>query len=308
MFNIGCNIDESWVDARMARLHEALQSFRDLGLDAVELPIHGLDLIMNGKLNQRRLTEVLGMLKDFDFHYSIHCPNPVNLMDRKNVGLHVDVILASMEFARQSGAGILVYHAGRFFPEETFFSVTAHALTRKENDSLLEREALLLQIVSEQYPDVTLAVENARPYQNQSPHYTYGETLDRLKTQIEAVNKPNVGINLDFGHLYMSSVFHGFDPSEAVKDVRSLVVHTHIHDNFGGIVHHWEKQQTFQLPFGKGDSHMPVGWGKVPVRSILGALLPEYQGLFMMELRARYADHVADSTRTLKTLLASQSL
>jgi sugar phosphate isomerase/epimerase len=89
-----------------------------------------------------------------------------------------------------------------------------------------------------------------------------------------------------------------------VEKIRNLIAHTHIHDNFGGVVHHFEKQQTHQLPFGRGDSHMPVGWGKIPIHDILKIILPEYQGLLMMELRSRYFNDIEQSARNLSAILA----
>jgi sugar phosphate isomerase/epimerase len=302
MFTIGSKIDEVRIDGSLSKLSQDLESFQKIDLKAVELPVHGLDVILNGRLIQPRLDKILSVLKEFDFLYSVHSPNPVNLMDKKDPGLHADVLLASLEFARQVRAKIVVYHAGRYLPEEEFFAFPARGLSLKEKENLLEREALLLQSISEQYPDVTLAIENARPYPNQSP-YTYGEFPEELKHQVLCVNRPNVKINLDFGHLYMTSLFHGYDLETAVQALRTFIAHTHIHDNFGGAVHHWEKQQTHQLPFGRGDSHMPVGRGEVPIKDILDILLPGYTGLLMMELRSRYFDDIQESKQNLEGLI-----
>ncbi|MFH2093336.1 MAG: sugar phosphate isomerase/epimerase [Pseudomonadota bacterium] len=299
---IGCKIDEVRIDGCLDKLNHDLEKIRDMGIEAVELPVHGLDAILNGHLHIRRMEEITTILKNYNFHTSVHSPNPINLMDTIDAGLHTDVLAASLEFARQVGAAVVVYHAGRFIPEEAFTIFPSRSITNKEKTILLEREALLLQSVSEQYPDVTIAIENARPYLSQSP-YSYGEFIDRLKDQILRINRNNVKINLDFGHLHMTSCFYGYDLLEAVLLIKDLVAHTHIHDNFGGTVHHWEKQQTHQLPFGKGDSHMPVGWGSIPIKEILNILLPEYKGLLMMELRSRYFNHIQESKHNLENLI-----
>jgi probable addiction module antidote protein len=91
----------------------------------------------------------------------------------------------------------------------------------------------------------------------------------------------------------------------AVAPVKDLVVHTHVHDNFGGVVHHWEKQQTHQLPFGRGDSHIPVGFGKIPIQAILNLLLPDYDGLLIMELRSRYLPDTQTSLDNLSAIVAT---
>lgn len=302
MNTIGMKIDEVRIDGCLDKFLSDLEQMQDMGIRAVELPVHGLDVILNGRLWQRRMDEVSAILQDFKFQYSVHAPNPVNLMDKHDPGLHADVLAASLGFARNVGAGVVVYHGGRYIPEEAFNMGGPRDLPRAEKASMREAEALVLQSISKSCPDVCIAVENARPYTGQSP-YTYAESIDALRTQVSDVNRPNVGINLDFGHLGMTASFYGFDILDAVEKIRSLVVHTHIHDNFGGVVHHYEKQQTHQLPFGRGDNHMPVGWGTLPIREMLAIILPRYKGLLMMELRSRYFDYITESRDNLNALL-----
>ena len=304
MNKIGASIDPVRIDGSLTLLEQDLQVYQAIGLKAVELPVHGLDAIFNGTLNPDRTRQVMALLSDFDFCYSIHSPNPVNLMDTRDPGLHKAVLLASLEFARQIHASVVVVHSGRFIPEEEFNVTPARSLTVSEQTRMLETEARRLQEIAGHYPDIRIALENARPYLSQSP-YTYAERLEPLKEQILRVNRDNVKINLDFGHLFMASRFYQFDPVAAVAPVKNLVVHTHVHDNFGGVVHHWEKQQTHQLPFGKGDSHMPVGFGKIPIQAILNLLLPDYDGLLIMELRSRYLPDTQTSLDNLSALVAS---
>ena len=299
---IGASIDPVRIDGSLTLLEQDLQVYQAIGLNAVELPVHGLDAIFNGTLNPDRTRQVMALLSNFDFSYSIHSPNPVNLMDTRDPGLHKAVLLASLEFARQIHASVVVVHSGRFIPEEEFNVTPARSLTVSEQTRMLENEARRLQEIAGHYPDILIALENARPYLSQSP-YTYAERLEPLKEQILRVNRDNVKINLDFGHLFMASRFYQFDPVEAVKQIQDLVVHTHVHDNFGGVVHHWEKQQTHQLPFGKGDSHMPVGFGKIPIQAILNLLLPDYDGLLIMELRSRYLPDTQTSLDNLSALV-----
>ena len=120
---------------------------------------------------------------------------------------------------------------------------------------------------------------------------------------MQAVNRPNVRIKLDIEHLNMVAQFYRFDPAQAVADIRELIAHTHIHDNFGGAVHHYEKQQTHQVPFGRSDVHMPIDGGAIPFDQILGAYLPDYAGMPMMELRSRYYPHIEDSKFNLQRLI-----
>lgn len=307
MTPIGTKIDEVRIDGQLDKFKKDLEDIRYMGIDAVELPVHGLDVILNGQINTRRLEQVLEILKPYHFKYSVHSPNPLNLMDQTDPGLHADVLSASLEFARQVGARAVVVHAGRFIPEEEFTLFPVRSVTQKEKDRMLEQEMLYFQKIAHQYPDVTIAIENARPYLSQSP-YCYAETISPLKEQVQNINKENVKINLDFGHLFMSSCFYHLDPVAEAEKIKGLIAHTHIHDNFGGVVHHFEKQQTHQLPLGKGDSHMPIGWGNIPIEEILNVILPEFHGLFMMELRSRYFNDIRESKNNLAHILEKSYL
>lgn len=307
MLMIGSKIDEVRIDGKVKSLYRDLNHFKEIGLEAVEIPVHGLDAIRNGRLNNRRMNETFEVLDDFDFSYSVHAPNPLNLMDTGSLDLHLSVFNASLEFCERIGAKIIVYHSGRFVPEETFHIKGKRDVTPSDKRIFLDQEKEALVQLSKVFPGVTICLENARPYIHHSP-YSYAEQIDQLREQVIYINRPNVRVNLDVGHMHMASCFYGYDIPDAIRSVRSYVAHMHLHDNFGGAVHHYEKQQTHQIPFGRGDSHMPVGWGEIPIREILSILLPEYHGMLMMELRSRYFDYVAESRDNLSSIVDSLSL
>jgi len=302
MFKIGSKIDEVRIDGSLKRLAEDLTHYKKIGLKAAEIPVHGLDAIKNGRLDRGRVKMLNEILKDFDFAYSVHSPNPLNLMDRENPELHISVLRATLEFASEIGSRIIVYHPGRYIPEETFPVNGKRDIPEDEKKSLLDFEALKIAEISLEFPEITICMENARPYLFHSP-YCYAERIDLLKEQVLRINRDNVKINLDFGHLYMASRFYNFDPASAVSEIKDLIAHTHIHDNFGNAVYYHEKQQTHQIPFGKGDSHMPVGWGEIPIKELLSSFVASYEGMFIMELRSRYFEHIRESKENLEGLL-----
>jgi sugar phosphate isomerase/epimerase len=306
LITIGTKIDEVRIDGSLHAFRKDLATFASLGMEAVEIPVHGVDAIKNGNLDRIRLRSVLGILREFEFRYSVHSPNPLNLMDEEDFLKHYSVFQASLEFAGEIGARVLVYHAGRFIPEETFCLPLSPRRDPDREKRLLEQEREALRELAEEFPEVVIAVENARPYLFHSP-YCYGERIDLLQDQVREVNRPNVQITLDTGHLFMSSRFHRFDPEEAVRSMKELIVHTHVHDNFGGAIYYNQKIQTHQIPLGKGDSHMPVGWGAVPFSSLLSAYLPSYSGLMIMELRSRYFGNLKESQANLVQMLNSLS-
>jgi sugar phosphate isomerase/epimerase len=302
MLAIGSKIDEVRIDGRLDRMRHDLDHFSDLGLGAVEIPVHGLDAIVHGRLNRARTLSIRNILHSYDFAYSVHAPNPLNLMDKDHGALHYQVFRASLEFALEIGSGVVVYHAGRYVPEEEF-AIPGHvSLSEKDEASLLDREACAIRDLADEFPDVCICIENARPYLYHSP-YCYGESPAALRAQVLNISRPNVRINLDTGHLYMAAKFYGFDPVEAVIDMASLIAHAHVHDNFGLSIHHNEKQQTHLVPFGRGDAHMPVGWGEIPIGGILGSFIDNYRGILITELRARYFEHTGESVANLKKIL-----
>jgi sugar phosphate isomerase/epimerase len=302
LVRIGSKIDEVRVDGNLETLQKDLDQYVSLGLEAVEIPAHGLDVIKKGRIDPRRLKESRAILMDYDFDYSVHAPNPINLMDREQPELHVAVLRSSLEFAAEVGAQVVVYHAGRYVAEE-LFPVNGHRLfSETDARKLLDIEVRWLQSLACEFPDLLICVENARPYLIHSP-YCYGESLESLGEIIREVACRNVGVNLDVGHLFMASEFYGFEPIAGVRGIRDLIFHSHLHDNFGGSVHAHEKQQTHQIPFGRGDSHMPIGWGAVPIGQILCEYLETYSGILMMELRSRYFHYTRESYANLRRIV-----
>lgn len=304
MLKVGVKIDEVRIDGDLKKLASDLTHYKKIGINATEIPVHGLDAIKHGKLDRRWVNKIKEILNRFDFQYSVHCPDPLNLMDRENPKLHISVFKATLEFAGEIGSKIVVYHPGRYVPEEAFPVTGKVNISEDEERRLLDFEASAMQDISSEFPEITICMENARPYLFHSP-YCYAERIEPLKKQVLRVNKDNVRINLDFGHLYMASKFYGFDPVMVVYEIKDLIAHTHIHDNFGNAVYYHEKQQIHQLPFGRGDSHMPVGWGEIPFREILSTFVDSYNGMFMMELRSRYFEHIKESKENLEKILSN---
>ena len=302
MVKIGAKIDEVRIDGDLSRLRRDLEYFAQIGLEAVELPVHGLDAIKNGHLDEVQVAKIKSIIRDFDFTYSVHAPNPLNLMNRDCLEMHLAVFRASLEFALAVNAPVLVYHAGRYIAEETFFINTNRKLSEAGRQHLLAQEKMLLDELAVAYPEVTICLENARPYVFHSP-YGYAEKIDLLKKQVKEINRGNVKIILDVGHLFMAARYYDFDPITATASIGDLIAHCHVHDNFGYAVYHHEKQQTHQLPFGRGDSHMPVGWGGIPITAILAEFIPTYQGTLLMELRSRYFKNTDESQKNLQRIL-----
>jgi sugar phosphate isomerase/epimerase len=307
MLKIGSNINEVRVDGSLKALQRDLVAFQEFGLSAAEISIHGLDAVRNGRLDRRRTAETQRILADFPFAYSTHAANPLNLMDRRCPEMHRDVLLASLEFTSAIGARCMVYHPGRYLPEEKFASHGPLSLPQWEQQALLDQEAELLQAAAAAFPETIIAMENARPYLHHSP-YCYAEIPQVLTDQIRRINRDNVRMNLDFGHLHLSAKFYGLDMLAEIRSASPFIAHCHVHDNFGHSVYAAEKIQTHQIPFGRGDSHMPVGLGNIPFTALFTEFIHDYDGLLICELRSRYFDQTGEAAKNLASILQSLRL
>ncbi|MGD9018790.1 MAG: sugar phosphate isomerase/epimerase [Desulfuromonadales bacterium] len=303
MLRIGSNTNEVRIDGHLKKLESDLDAFVLFGLTAAEVTVHGTDVIRNGSLDAKRMDEIKRILQNFPLAYSVHAPNPINLMDREDP-VHLAALRSTLEFSREIGAEAVVYHPGRFQAEESFGPLGKIVLPDDQKQSLLGFEVEQLQALADSFPDQVIALENARPYRHHSP-YCYAERIDLLKEQVERIDRHNVGITLDFGHLNMSANFYGFNQLEAVRSIAGLIRHCHVHDNFGGAVYHTEKIQTHQIPLGKGDAHMPIGWGNIDFAGLFAPFLHDYEGLLIVELRSRYFEFTSEAASNLEIIASN---
>jgi sugar phosphate isomerase/epimerase len=299
---IGAAIDENRIDGKVTRMKAELEYFREIGLQAAEILPHAIDAVRNGRLDGRITKQVADVCDSFDFTYSVHVPNPVNVMHRSAAELHKKVLRASLEFTEAINAGIFVYHPGRFLDEEEF-SLGLPPAPEDQRERLLQDEADYIRDLARDFPGIAICMENASPYAG-IPQFCYSEQLPPLRDQVLRIGRDNVKITLDIGHMYMASKLYGFDCVEATKGIAPLIGHTHAHDNFGGLKYHFQKQEQYLIPFGMGDLHLPVGWGEIPVGEILGTYASGYRGIYIMELRSRYHEDTGESRDNLAAILA----
>jgi sugar phosphate isomerase/epimerase len=287
------NIHESRLDGELQKLPADLRRLCELGLDGVEIGIHGLDAIRSGRVDVRRTAEFTSILQDFPLRLSLHSPDPLDLMSDREPELHIDVLRACLEFSEAVGAEVLVLHPGRWVSETEFPHREPWRPDASLAEEMMEREAATIRGLALRFSDVTLALENARPFLPHSP-YTYAEFPWELAKQVRRIGLPNVGICLDTGHLHMASRLHGFSEMESVQTLAPDLAHLHVHDNFGRTGWWTEKTQTHQVPFGRGDLHMPVGMGDIDFGSLLAPILPTFERLVVCELRGRYSGRLPE--------------
>jgi len=302
---IAINADAGLIDGNLNKLRKELAFYQELGFSWVEVAPHGLGAIYHGRLNPRRLQELQSILKEYPFRYTVHGPNPMNLMNDEPNNIEWQMFLASIEFTAAIGANIMVYHAGRYWPEEKFLAHEMPCQTPQEKQALWEKERLLLTKLADiaGHASVTIAVENARPYLD-AAHYCYAESLAELGRMVRAVNHEHVGIALDVGHAHLAACRYGFDLVQEVSLISCFVKHIHLHDNFGHCCYSTERKQYEMDATGRGDMHMPIGWGNIPAAEVL-AQLGDYRGSITLELRPRYREYYHEALLSARQLVTA---
>ncbi len=286
----GFGIDAGVADLSddFSELSRALEHYAALGFDYVEIPLHGVGVMVGGQLLPSRFEKLCLVLAQFPLRYTVHAPHFLNLMDLENLCLQKQVFLECLRFAASIGAEVMVYHAGRFLPEEFFYmSKGWHLLSPglREEMCCKEREALQEVAKEAERLGVTIGIENMRPFLDGSL-YSYGEHLSLLVEQVKAVNHPQVGITLDVGHAYLAAQYYHFDFLETIALAAPYVRHIHLHDNFGRVSGYLETNQGELLAAGRGDLHLPVGLGKIPFTGVFGILEKHgFEGVVIHEIR-----------------------
>ncbi len=303
MKRIGYRIDDQKIDGSLNNLTGELDSLKGLGLRCVELPVHGLDVIKNCEIDGKALKGVADILGRYDFEYSVHCADSMDLMDEGNFHDNLKVFSSSLEFCSHIKSGVFVYHPGRFIPEGEFHFKDRIAPDEARRQELLAMEASCIKDLADKYPGVRICMENARPYKDMA-RYCYAEEMDRLVKQVETIRRVNVGITLDTGHLNLSAGYYNFDIMKAVDTAKKYIFHVHLHDNFGKVCYYHEKKQTHLIPLGKGDCHMPIGSGNAPIKAVINCLGAEYEGIYVLEYRGRYKEFLKGSVEKLMHFLS----
>ena len=247
------------------RREEELKFARRLGYTAVEISMDGTGLIFGGRLHPNMLKEALPAFAKHDFRYSVHSPSSLDLRDRANREIQMALARATLEFCKEVGGRVLVLH----FEQRS---------QDPEDEAAFEEAVLKL---SDEAGDVLLGVENIEV-----------ERLEPVVECVRRINRPNVAMTLDIGHAHLSAAYFRFEFLEAIRSTLPHVRHVHVNDNFGrydplrleNFTLYRTQTQADTFPLGKGDLHLPVGWGQIPIEKVF-ELLRGYRGTVIHEYR-----------------------
>ena len=304
-------------------MEETLRIIQDTSFQYAEIPVHGVDVVCNGKINRPQVRAIQEILKRFNLKYTVHAPDKLNLMDSRNFKLHMEIFKSGIEFANAIDSEIFVYHNGKMLLQEVFNSQKSERDTlfninsSQEINRLKDIEVNRLQELAlfARSLGVTITMENANPGWTENyflksgsfsldtiSQYNYGVKIDSLVEQVRKVNQENVAIALDFGHAYIASRFYRFNYLDSIKSALPYIKHVHLHDCFGKFNSTNEEKDIDLIPFGLGDMHMPLGWGEIPIDGIF-RLLRNYDGIICLELKPRYKKFYAHSLQMIKEFM-----
>jgi len=218
--------------------------------------------IIGGKINPYVMREVKKILADYDFEYTVHREGFYDLRDISNVKLNEDLFKLSLEYTKEIGASIYVEH----FTEKS----KNEAVESQYEKSL----AKIAQIAARM--DIVIGLEHIEiDY--------FKNTLDCIKR----INHPNLKMTFDFGHAFLTSKYFKEDFLGNIKAAKPYLCHIHIHDNTGNFDENrltWtQKSLKERLPQGKGDLHLPIGWGNIPFKEAFEIIGDDYAGIYMLE-------------------------
>ncbi len=282
MPRIGLRIPGAQLDRDSLPFIQNLELAADTGYRAVEICPEDFDAIHMGILDQAATKKVAGILSRYSFDVSVHVPIALNLMNREFPELHFAVLLSCLEFTGCVGGRLLVFHPSRYVDNIEFARYGKAVLSDSEKTAFNSKEVELLRKAGNKFPEIMIAVENHRPYLEHSP-YSYGEFPGEIASVVKAVGLPNVGMMIDTGHLNLSASYHKFEALRSVLDTGLKMEHIHINDNNGIPTFYTEKDKKAQLPFGRGDEHVPPGYGMIDFSRFFKSI-PEFGGSAVIEL------------------------
>lgn len=294
---IGINSHGGTIDGNLEKFKEEIMYYSECGFDYIELAPHGLDVILNGELNFKRVEETRQILNQFALKYTVHAPNDLNLGDFKRKDIQYRIFEACIEFTSLIGADLIVYHSGVRMPYEEDYDL----------ERIVQIEASELKELAQKAAKkgIQIAVENANPTPREifsGKNHSYGSCIKKLTDQIKSINEDNVGICLDFGHAYLAAKFYKYDFFEAIEYAAPYVNHFHIHDNFGKVMSS-NRPYMYLYPFGEDDLHLPIGWGEIPYNKIFSSIDFPRPKVLVFELKPRYFKEAKECIVNVKKML-----
>lgn len=245
----------------------AIKAVIESGFDCMEIGLSELPLIIGGKVCWSYVQYVKQILERHPIKYTAHITAGLDLRNLEEYDLHKQVLLSSIDVCNALGIECLTLHfeqASRVAKEEqAFFKAHVEAAEYAAKKQVL------------------LALENIEV-----------EDHRKVVCMLKKIDHPNLRMNLDIGHLNLSTHYFGGDFKEAVEECAPLVRHVHLSDNVGRFqkmrLENFYLYKTIPMgvrtAFGAGDVHLPPLWGEIDTRFAIETLhKANYKGVFLCE-------------------------
>lgn len=242
------------------------------GYDVCEINLGTVPFIISGGIQANVVQYVKEILHQHQLSYTAHVGYGLDLRNVAEFEMHKEVLMSSVRVCAGLGIELLNLH----FEEESVFPDIEEAFLKVH----LEAADLAAKI------GVRLSVENIEVEHTQ-------KALDFVKR----ANHPNMGMNLDLGHLYISACYFQYDYLKMVAECAPYLYHLHINDNTGifeplRVENHLlydAMSMNQRFTFGRGDIHIPPLWGHAPLKEAFGIIKRAgYQGVWLCEY---YSQH-----------------
>lgn len=256
-----------------------LDDIERLGVDTVEIPLYGLDVVVGGRIRRPQLEALKRACAGRRCGYSVHGPLAINFMDEGwRHPRHFEVLEASLEATAELGARHYVIHSG-MTPVgqgdgiEAAYDRQRRALSRAGDRA---RDHGLALCVETLFGGFSGRVHSTSPA--------------RLAAELALIDHPAVWATIDFSHSYLKLDYDG-RRAAFLGEIEALApwgLHLHVHDSFGRQDDIWMYEEGEKLAYGHGDLHLPVGWGDIPWDEIAQRCTFPQNASFTIELERRY--------------------
>ena len=267
---LGLNIHSGRINGDLELLKRDIHAIEKAGFDVAEIPVHGVDAVVNGDLRERRTRQVKEILTGFDLEYTVHAPDVLNLRDFQYPDVHRKVFAASIQFTAAIGAKTFIYHQGRL--KNNGNDVTQEEAREIEIDELTDLGKLAKS------EGITVCVENIH------------SSITHLIKLLESVGEDNIKLCYDFAHSYINSKKLGYDFIRSIQVAKPYTRHAHVNDNFGKGRPESSASYIEAMPMGIGDLHLPIGWGEIPYEDVFRTMAG-YDGIYVLELQERFFEN-----------------
>lgn len=259
---IGILVREPWIDAA-PNFQTLIEELLDIDFNLLEIP-------EKYPFTQEEVSYLQGLNKDGKVSFTLHSSSPKGRVNLTNLAAPFK-IEETFQLAESIGAKVATFDFDPVFDlaKESYYPTIK---TRVETVMKAARDH-----------GVVAAFECGDP---RDPDKTgvskFGSVPEDFQKLIE--DFPELKITLDFGHLFLSSKYWGFDwKKDFIEPLASRIVHTHIHANFGKD----SGKGKWRLSEEMGDLHLPLDMGQLPWKEMIRALqATKYDGAFLLELKS----------------------